>query len=188
MAYFWFKSFHILGFVAWFAGLFYLPRLFVYHIEAGERTAAEQAILNPEYSRMEMRLYKLIMTPAMIFTVLMAIGVIWTEPYVLKETWLHVKLLLVIILIAFHFYCNRVRRQLEAGTCTVSSIQMRRINEIPTVLLGLVTLLAIFKNNLPTSTTAIGTGVAIIAFAVIIQLYAKKRRLQKQQEELGAAG
>jgi protoporphyrinogen IX oxidase len=122
------------------------------------------------------------MMPAMIFTVAMAIGIVYTEPYVLKETWLHVKIAFVALLIAFHFHCGRWIRQLEAGTCKLSSIQMRRINEVPTVLLGLVVLLAIFKNNLPTDIATIGTGLSVIAFAVIIQLYARKRRLKKQQE------
>lgn len=67
-------------------------------------------------------------------------------------------------------------------TCSITSIQMRRLNEVPTILLGLVVLLAIFKNNLPTSITAWGTGIAVLAFAAIIQLYARRRRLQNQQE------
>lgn len=182
MAYLWFKSFHIVGFVAWFAGLFYLPRLFIYHIEAEERPEPAKTILKQEFSLLEKRLYKLIMMPAMIFTIVMAVGIIYTEPEILRQTWLHVKIFFVLLLVGFHFYCGRLMHQLEQGTCARNSMQMRRINEIPTVLLGLVVLLAIFKGNLPTSITAWGTGLAVITFAVIIQLYARKRRLQKQQE------
>lgn len=184
MAYLWFKSFHIIGFVAWFAGLFYLPRLFVYHIEAEERPEAVRAVLKEEFSLMEKRLYKLIMNPAMIFTILMAIGLVWTEPEVLKQPWLHVKLVFVLLLIGFHHYCGSVMKKLAAGTCTITAIRMRQLNEVPTILLGLVVLLAIFKSNLPTSATAWGTIAAVVAFAVIIQLYARKRRLQKEQEQL----
>ena len=187
MAYLWFKSFHILGFVAWFAGLFYLPRLFVYHIEAEERPEPIKSAIKEEYTRMEKRLYKLIMTPAMIFTIVMAVGIISTEPAVLKETWLHAKIFFVLLLIGYHHYCGRLIRKLEAGTCSLSSLRMRQINEVPTILLFLVVLLAIFKNSLPTDLAALGTGLAVIAFAVIIQLYARKRRLQKQQEELSAS-
>ncbi|MEO0374560.1 MAG: protoporphyrinogen oxidase HemJ [Cyanobacteria bacterium P01_A01_bin.17] len=182
MAYLWFKSFHILGFVAWFAGLFYLPRLFIYHIETEERQEPVKSALREEYSRIEKLLYKLIMTPAMIFTILMAIGIISTEPDVLRQSWLHIKLVFVLLLVCFHFYCGQLIRQLELGTCPIKSLQMRRINEVPTILLGLVVLLAIFKNNLPTSITALGTGIAVLAFAVIIQLYARKRRLREQVE------
>jgi protoporphyrinogen IX oxidase len=120
MAYLWFKSFHIIGFVAWFAGLFYLPRLFVYHIEAGERSAAEKTILQAEFSILEKRLYKLIMNPAMIFTLIMAAGIIWTEPEILKQTWLHAKITLVLLLMGFHHYCGRIIKKLEAGTCQIT--------------------------------------------------------------------
>ncbi len=182
MAYLWFKSLHIIGFVAWFAGLFYLPRLFIYHIEAEERQEPIRSALKEEYSRIEKLLYKLIMMPAMIFTIAMAIGIFSTELDVLKQTWLHVKLFLVFLLIGFHFYCGRLIRQLETETCSINSLQMRQINEIPTILLGLVVLLAIFKNSLPTSITAWGTIIVVSIFAVIIQLYARKRRLQQQEE------
>lgn len=181
MAYLWFKSFHIIGFVAWFAGLFYIPRLFIYHIEAQERQEPVKTALKEEYSRIEKLLYKLIMMPAMIFTIAMAIGIISTEPEVIKQTWLHVKLFFVLLLIGFHFYCGWLIRQLEAGTCPVSGLQMRRINEIPTILLGLVVLLAIFKDSLPTNIIVWGTAILLLIFAVIIQLYARKRRSKKQE-------
>ena len=122
----------------------------------------------------------------MMFTIAMAIGIITTEPQVLREPWLHVKLLFVVLLLGYHFFCKRVMckrvmRQLEAGTNSISRLQMRRINEIPTVLLGLIVLLAIFKSSLPTTTTAVGTGLSILAFAIIIQLYARKHRLQQEE-------
>ena len=178
MAYLWFKSFHIVGVAAWFTGLFYLPRLFVYHIEAEEKPEPIRSVLREEYSRIEQLLYKLIMMPAMIFTVMMAIGIISTEPQILQKAWLQVKLLLVLLLIGFHFCCGQWIQQLQNGTCSISSLQMRRINEIPTILLSLVILLVVFKGALPTATTAVGIGVAILVFAIIIQLYARKRGLQ----------
>jgi putative membrane protein len=182
MAYLWFKSFHIVGFVAWFAGLFYLPRLFIYHIEAFERQEPVKAALQQEYTRIEKLLYNLIMMPAMLFTIAMAVGIISTEPDVLKQTWLHVKLFFVALLIGFHFYCGWLISQLEMERCSISSLQMRRLNEVPTILLALVVLLAIFKDNLPTNITAWGTGIAVITFAVIIQLYARRRRGQLQED------
>ncbi len=193
MAYLWFKSFHILGFVAWFAGLFYLPRLFVYHIEAQEKPEPIKAALGEEYNRMEVRLYKLIMNPAMIFTIAMAVGMIVIQTDLLHETWLHIKLTLVVLLVGFHHWCGRLIKQLEAGTCKFNSIQMRRINEIPTILLGIIVLLAIFKNTLPINTTVLGIGASIITFGVVIQLYARKRRLdqaaqQEAIEELSTSG
>lgn len=125
-------------------------------------------------------LFTTTMHPYLFSTTVMAIGIVTTEPDVLRQTWLHVKLFFVLLLVAFHFYCGRLIHQLENKTCYVNSLQMRRINEIPTILLGLVVLLAIFKNNLPTSFTAWGTVIAVLTFGIIIQLYAHKRRLQKQ--------
>ena len=176
------KSLHIISIVTWFAGLFYLPRLFVYHIEAESRPEAIRTALKEEYQRMEKLLFKLIMMPAMVVTIGMAVLVILTEPEVIKEAWLQMKIFLVLLLIAFHFYCGRVIHHLEIGDYSISSLQMRRINEIPTILLALIVLLAIFKNNIPMGITVLGTLIAILIFAVVIQIYARKRSLQDQKE------
>jgi len=92
MAYYWYKAFHLIGIVVWFAGLFYLVRLFVYHAEAEQEPEPARSILKKQYEIMEKRLYSIITTPGMILTVAMAIGLISTEPEILKSTWLHIKL------------------------------------------------------------------------------------------------
>src|SRR4028119_1549299 len=99
MAYYWFKAFHLIGVVVWFAGLFYLVRLFIYHVEANEQPEPAQTILKNQYQLMEKRLYNIITTPGMVVTVAMAIGLLTTEPDVLHDKWLHIKLLLVGILV-----------------------------------------------------------------------------------------
>ncbi|BAU43625.1 protoporphyrinogen oxidase HemJ [Leptolyngbya sp. O-77] len=185
MNYFWFKAFHIVGIVAWFAGLFYLPRLFVYHAEAYEQPEPAQSILKNQYQIMEKRLYSIIMTPAMLLTVVMAIALITTEPEVLKEPWLHAKLALVVLLIGYHHYCKRLMKKLAADECKMTSQQFRWFNEIPTILFILVVMLAVFKNNLPTDIAAYGVVAMLIAFAAAIQLYARKRRLDRERA-LGA--
>jgi putative membrane protein len=111
----------------------------------------------------------------------MAIGLLVTEPDVLKEGWLHIKLLFVIALIGYHHYCSRLMKKLAADQCTWSSQQLRALNEAPTVLLVVIVLLAIFKNNLPTDITAWGIFGMIILMAVTIQLYARKRRQDKEK-------
>jgi protoporphyrinogen IX oxidase len=182
MAYQWFKAFHIVGIVCWFAGMFYLPRLFVYHAEANEQPEPARSILKAQYQIMEKRLYSIIMTPAMLLTIAMAIGLISTEPDVLKETWLHVKLACVALLIGYHHLCKRIMKQLAADTCTMTGQQFRWFNEFPTVFFVIVVMLAVFKNNIPTSATAWGIFGMIIAMAAFIQLYARKRRLAKERE------
>lgn len=181
MAYFWFKAFHLIGIVVWFAGLFYLGRLFVYHVEANEQPEPASTILKNQYQIMEKRLYNIITTPGMVVTVAMAIGLLRTEPEVLKQGWLHIKLLFVAILIGYHFYCGYLMRQLANGKCSWGSQQLRALNEAPTVLLLAIVLLAVFKNDLPLDITTWGILGLIIAMAVTIQLYAKKRKRDREK-------
>ncbi|TVP60518.1 MAG: protoporphyrinogen oxidase HemJ [Nodularia sp. (in: Bacteria)] len=181
MAYSWFKAFHLIGIVVWFAGLFYLVRLFIYHAEANQEPEPAKTILKNQYQIMEKRLYNIITTPGMLLTVAMAIGLLSTEPEVLKQSWLHIKLLFVALLLGYHHYCKRLMKQLAADECRWSSQQLRALNEAPTVMLLVIVLLAVFKNNLPTDITVWGIFGLIILMAVTIQLYAKKRRRAKEK-------
>ncbi|MHC5757216.1 protoporphyrinogen oxidase HemJ [Nostoc sp.] len=181
MAYSWFKAFHIVGFVVWFAGLFYLVRLFIYHVEANVEPEPARTILKNQYQIMEKRLYSIITNPGMFVTISMAIGLVSTEPDILKEGWLHIKLLFVAILIGYHHYCARLMKKLAVDECRWSGQQLRALNEAPTVMLVAIVLLAVFKNNLPTDIAAWAIFAMIILMAVTIQLYAKKRRLDKEK-------
>lgn len=176
MAYFWFRAFHLIGIVVWFAGLFYLVRLYVYHAEANEQPEPAQTILKQQYQIMEKRLYHLITTPGMVLTVAMAIALLFTEPEVLKDTWLQIKLTFVAVLIGYHFYCGRLLKQLATNQCNWTGQQFRALNEGPTVLLVAIVLLAVFKNNLPFDAAFWSILGLIVAMAATIQLYAKKRK------------
>ncbi|MEB3338977.1 MAG: protoporphyrinogen oxidase HemJ [Leptolyngbyaceae bacterium] len=181
MAYYWFKALHLVGLVVWFAGLFYLVRLFIYHVEADEQPEPAQTILKNQYQIMEKRLYRLITTPGMLLTVAMAIGLLTTEPDVLKSTWLQVKLGFVAALLAYHHYCGYLMKKLAANQCQWSSQKLRALNEVPTVFLLVIVLLAVFKNSLPTDITVWVVVALIIVMAATIQLYAKKRRQDKEK-------
>jgi protoporphyrinogen IX oxidase len=181
MAYYWFKAFHLIGIVVWFAGLFYLVRLFVYHAEASLEPEPAQSILKKQYEIMEKRLYSIITNPGMIVTVVCAIGLIATEPEILKSTWLHIKLALVLLLIGYHHYCKKIMKQLAKGECKWTGQQFRALNEVPTVMLVLIVLLAVFKNNLPLDITTWVIVALVLAMVASIQLYAKKRRQDKEK-------
>lgn len=185
MAYFWFKAFHIIGVVVWFAGLFYLVRLFIYHVEAEEKPEPARSILQQQYALMEKRLYNIITTPGMAVTVAMAIGMLYTQPDLLRDRWLHFKLGFVAVLLVYHHYCGRLIKQLGKGECKWSSRQLRALNEAPTLLLVVIVMLAVFKNSLPTDATAWVIVGLIITMAATIQLYAKIRR--KNEEKMAAA-
>lgn len=181
MAYYWFKAFHLIGIVVWFAGLFYLVRLFVYHAEASQQPEPARTILQDQYQLMEKRLYNIITTPGMLLTVAMAAGLIYTEPEVLKSGWLHIKLALVVLLIGYHHFCKRIMKRLAKGECNWSGQQFRALNEAPTVLLVAIVLLAVFKNNLPLDLTTWLIVALVVAMAASIQLYARKRRKDKEK-------
>jgi putative membrane protein len=181
MAYYWFKAFHIIGVVVWFAGLFYLVRLFIYHVEAQAEPEPAQSILKGQYEIMEKRLYNIITTPGMVLTVAMAISLLWQAPEYLKDGWMHAKLGLVAVLLGYHFYCGRLMRKLAKDECNWSSKQLRALNEAPTLLLVTIVMLVVFKNNFPTSTTPWLIFGLIVVMAATIQLYARKRRLDQEK-------
>jgi putative membrane protein len=181
MAYFWFKAFHIIGVVVWFAGLFYLVRLFIYHVEANDEPEPAQSILKKQYGLMEKRLLNIITTPGMVVTVACAIGLLVTQPELLHQGWLHAKLAVVALLLGYHYYCTRLLKQLEQGTCRWTGQQLRGLNEAPTVMLVVIVLLAVFKASFPTDATVWVIFGMVVAMIATIQLYARKRRLDKER-------
>jgi len=139
MIYLWLKAFHIIFMVAWFAGMFYIWRLFVYHCENPYPQVKEQL------SIMEKKLFKIIMTPAMILTILFGLMMlILNWDYFIQVKWIWIKLLIVGILIYWHFLAYYYIKQLEKNQ-TYTSKKFRIMNEIPTLILISVVLLAILK-------------------------------------------
>ena len=133
------KSLHIIRMVAWMAGLFYLPRLYAYHADV-----AKDSDQDALFQLMERRLLKVITTPAMIATFFFG-GMMLTIPGALSGGWIHAKLGLVLILSGFHGACAAWRKSFVGGYNTKSSKFYRMINEVPTVLLIGIVLLAIMK-------------------------------------------
>ncbi len=144
-----FKTLHIIGFVSWFAGLFYLVRLFVYHVEALERDEPARSVLARQYHLMERRLYGFIAHPAMWLTWLAGLSMVaWHgTAWLASNAWLHAKLLLVVLLTAYHLSCRRFIGQLAQGRCPLSSFGFRLYNELPTLLLTAIVVLAVFRQH-----------------------------------------
>lgn len=136
MSYLWVKSFHIIFVVSWFAGLFYLPRLFVNHAMATE--AAEIARLK----LMERKLYRF-MTPLGVLA--LAFGLWLWFGFGFKGGWLHAKVALVIGLVVYHWYCGRLVQQFAADRNSRSHVFYRWFNELPVLLLTAVTILVVVK-------------------------------------------
>ena len=131
------KTFHIISVISWMAGLLYLPRIFVYHAdpEITKETSSTFKI-------MERKLYRFIMTPAAILTWLTGISLIY---YFGLETWLILKILFVLILSIFHFYCGKWMQLFSKDLNTKSSKFFRTYNEVPTVLMIFVVIFVVFK-------------------------------------------
>jgi putative membrane protein len=185
-AYLWFKTFHIIGVVVWFAGLFYLVRLFIYHREAEQLEPALRGAFQQQYALMERRLANIITTPGMVVAVVCAVGLLSVNPLWLQEGWLHIKLAFVAALLVYHAFCYRLMGQLQAGGCGWSGRQLRALNELPTLLLVIVVMLVVFKNQFP-SGAATWLLVALVVFmAASIQFYARWRRLRFEREPLAA--
>ncbi|MBM3393780.1 MAG: protoporphyrinogen oxidase HemJ [Betaproteobacteria bacterium] len=133
----WIKSFHVIFMVTWFAGLFYLPRLFVYHAMAEDETGRER------FKVMERKLFYGIMTPGAVLTLVFGIW-LWLG-YGITEGWMHAKLALVAVLIAYHLYCGKLVRDFKLDRNHHSHVYYRWFNELPVVVLFAVVVLVIVK-------------------------------------------
>ena len=135
------KSLHLIAVFSWMAGLLYLPRIFVYHVENLKNKNTSSI-----FKKMERKLYFYIMTPAMILTWIFGLILIYSFGFeVLSATWTKLKLLLVILLTLYHFYLSKLLSDFNLEQNTKSSKFFRIINEVPTILLILVVFIAIFK-------------------------------------------
>ena len=136
-----FKSLHLIAVVSWMAGLLYLPRIFVYHVENKEKK-----IVTDVFEVMERRLFFYIMRPAMVLTWIFGLILIYLNGIeIFSQLWMQIKIILVIILSGYNDYLGRCRLALKNSTNTKSAKFFRVINEIPTVILIIVVFLAIFK-------------------------------------------
>ena len=179
-AYLWFKTLHIVGVVVWFAGLFYLVRLFIYHVEAEELEPDLSLAFKNQYGLMEKRLANIITTPGMIVAVSMAIGLLVAQPTWIQQGWMHAKLAFVAALLVYHWFCYRLMGQLQAGRCQWSGKQLRALNELPTLLLVIVVMLVVFKSQFPTSAATWFIVGLVVFMAASIQFYARWRRLKAE--------
>jgi putative membrane protein len=133
----WLKAFHIVFVIAWFAGLFYLPRLFVYHATAADAPS------NERFKVMERKLYRGIMMPAMVLTV--ASGLWLWLGFGFAGGWLHAKVTLVALLVAYHFWLQKLLGDFARDANRRSHVFYRWVNEIPTVILVAIVILAVVK-------------------------------------------
>jgi putative membrane protein len=140
------KALHLIFVITWFAGLFYIPRLFIYHIEASEKPEPQKSILSDQLKIMTSRLWYIITWPSAVLATLFAVWLLILVPTWLQMPWMHVKLLFVVLLFAYHFKCHHIFKQMQNDKITWTSNQMRLWNEVSTLILFAVTFLVIVKD------------------------------------------
>lgn len=139
----WILSWHLIAMVAWFAGLFYLPRLFIYHRLSFDSISLER------FKIMEHKLYYMITTPAAILTTFFGIWLLTLKwDYYEIQNWMHVKLILVLLLWIYHLSCGYFLQQFKQGTVKLSDRFFRWFNEIPTLLLMGIVIFAVVKPHI----------------------------------------
>lgn len=166
MTYLHFKALHIIFVVSWFAGLFYMPRLFVYHTEANGKPNPERDILVAQFVKMEKLLWNAIMTPACWLALLAGSAMLYINPAWLDQDWMRLKLLFVLGLLAYHSFTRKILLELRSGKFRFTSFQLRLFNEIATIFLFSIVFLVVLKNTVDWLWGVLG----LIVFAVLMMM------------------
>jgi len=181
MEYLYVKALHIIFVVTWFAGLFYMPRLFIYFIEAQQKPEIEKKILSPQLTLMAKRLWYIITWPSMVLTFIFGLWLLHLRSDLIFEVWMQIKLVFIGLLVFYHIKNHQLYLKMKQEHLTWTSSKMRLWNEVATVALFAIVFLAILK-------TSIGWvfGVSgIIGLGILLMLGIKaykNYRLKKGEE------
>lgn len=178
MEYLYIKSLHIIGVVSWFAGLFYIVRLFIYHTEAREKPENEYRILHEQFMVMERKLMNIITTPAMIITLITGIYMVILTPGWLYQPWMHLKLGFVVALIGYHHICQGMMKKLKQEKLSWTSTRLRIWNEVATIILVAIVFLVVLKNSVSWIWGLLGLILFSIIIMLAVRLY-KTARMRK---------
>ncbi|WP_225307125.1 CopD family protein [Adhaeribacter soli] len=161
------KSMHIIFVVTWFAGLFYIVRLFIYFAEAAEKPEPEKNILQNQFKLMQKRLWYGITWPSAMLTLIFGVWMLYLySGFQNIPTWLWLKIAFVIGLFLYHFSCHKIFKQQQAGLVKQSSTQLRIWNEVATLFLFAIVFLVVLKNSLDFIWGIVG----LVLFGVILML------------------
>ncbi|MBU2019850.1 MAG: protoporphyrinogen oxidase HemJ [Bacteroidetes bacterium] len=171
------KSLHLIFLVSWFAGLFYIVRLFIYHTEAQDLEENEKQVLNKQFTIMEKKLWWIITTPSMILTVTFGTIMLIGNPGLMQAPWMHVKLTFVALLIIYHFLSQQWMFHLQKGKFKHSSGKLRLWNELATLFLVSIVFLAVTKGTVSWWKATVAFFALGIGLMLLIKLY---KRLTKR--------
>jgi len=169
------KALHLIFVVTWFAGLFYIPRLFIYHIEAAQKPSPEKEILTAQLQLMSKRLWTIIAWPSAILCTVFAIVLLLLNPALLQQAWMHVKLGFVVLLWVYHLRNHQIFNQLQRNEVKYTSNYMRIWNEGATIILFAVIFLVVLKSAINWIFGVVGIIVLGILLMLGIRLYKRIR-------------
>jgi protoporphyrinogen IX oxidase len=168
-------SLHIIFIVTWFAGLFYIVRLFIYHTEAELKTEPEKTILQTQYKLMEKRLWFGITWPSMILTIIFGGWMVYLNMGILENAYFILKLCFVAGLVLYHFQCHVIFKQLKTDIIKYTSFKLRLWNEVATVFLVAIVFLIILRSNAGFIWGMLGLIIFSATLMLAIQIYKKSR-------------
>ncbi|MDA8847861.1 CopD family protein [Flavobacteriaceae bacterium] len=169
------KSLHLIFVITWFAGLFYVPRIFIYHIEATKKTATEKEILTAQLKLMAKRLWYIITWPSAILSIIFGSWLLVLAPYWLEQPWMHAKLGFVFLLVVYQIKTHFIFKELQADKIKYSSNFMRVWNEGATLILFAVVFLVLLKSTLNMAYGLLGIFGLAALLMLGIKLYKRIR-------------
>ncbi len=176
MTYLYVKSLHVIFVVTWFAGLFYIVRLFIYFAEAAEKPEPEKSILQDQFKLMQRRLWYGITWPSAVLTLIFGSWMLYL--YGSLPAWLLVKLSFVLGLFLYHYSCHRIFKQQQSGAVKYTSTQLRIWNEVSSLFLVSIVFLVIVKNSLSFVWGILGLIVFAAMLMLAIRIYKRLRTKQ----------
>lgn len=169
------KALHLIFVITWFAGLFYIPRLFIYHIEAQDKPTPDREILSKQFKIMSRRLWYIITWPSVVLSTIFALWLLVLMPAWLEQAWMHVKLGFVVLLFAYHIKTHLIFKEFQNDRIKYSSNFMRIWNEGATLVLFAVTFLVILKSTFNWIFGVLGIVVLVVLLMLGIRLYKRIR-------------
>ncbi len=168
------KALHIIFVVTWFAGLFYMVRLFIYHAEAREKAEPAKSILQEQYKLMEWRLWYIITWPSLVLTWVFGLWLVYLFNWWLAP-WLWLKLSMVVGLTAYHLYCHRIFNRFQHDLPTWGSMGLRMWNEVATLFLFAIVFTVVLKDTIGWIWGLLGLLLLAAAMMLGIRFYRKRR-------------
>jgi protoporphyrinogen IX oxidase len=173
------KALHIIFIVTWFAGLFYIFRLFVYHAEAAQKPEPDRSILLRQYAIMEKRLWYIITWPSCIITAILGPWLLFIFPQYLQQPWMQLKLFFILCLFIYQFYGHKIFKRLQNEPDGFKSFYLRLMNEVGTLLLVAIVFLVVMRDSVSWIWGALG----LIGIGVLLTLIAKQYKKVRERKE-----